>query len=351
GRDAHHHRDQEPRAHLRRDESRVEGNRAQDVAELADLPESDRQLKRSGAQPAEPGHDPHHEHLAHDDHRQEGHEPRQSLGQSVRVDDGSERDEEHHSEKVAEWQETLTRLGSYGTFGDSEASDEGGQRERDAEVTRPDACQQQAAGDGHEQEQIVLRLQPPQEPGQQESRHRRLLLLAPLQVAVTWILSAAACIALGMPSAGAALIGLSIAMSSSVVVVNITRSRRRTTNRITDEELLGWSVIQDLVGVSAALVLVVVLGIGGRSGLVAVGGVIAFVVLAAVAAFLLPWLLRRLQAEHDLFLLVSVASGLLLAGVGSRYFGIPLALAAFVAGLAITESPVAAEARQRLLPF
>src|SRR5207247_6861524 len=92
-------------------------------------------------------------------------------------------------------------------------------------------------------------------------------------------------------------------------------------------------------------------GIGGRSGLVAVGGVIAFVVLAAVAASLLPWLLRRLQAEHDLFLLVSVASGLLLAGVGSRYFGIPLALAAFVAGLSISESPVAAEARQRLLPF
>jgi CPA2 family monovalent cation:H+ antiporter-2 len=30
---------------------------------------------------------------------------------------------------------------------------------------------------------------------------------------------------------------------------------------------------------------------------------------------------------------------------------VPLALAAFVAGLAITESPVAAEARQRLLPF
>ena len=180
---------------------------------------------------------------------------------------------------------------------------------------------------------------------------RRLLLLAPLQVAVTWILSAAACVALGMSIAGAAMIGLSIAMSSSVVVVNITRSRRRTTDRITDDELLGWSVIQDLVGVSAALVLVVVLGIGGRSGLAAIGGVVAFVALAAGAAFVLPWLLQRLQAEHDLFLLVSVAGGLLLAGVGSRFFGIPLALAAFVAGLAITESPIAAEARQRLLPF
>jgi CPA2 family monovalent cation:H+ antiporter-2 len=180
---------------------------------------------------------------------------------------------------------------------------------------------------------------------------RRLLVLAPIQVIVTWALSAAACLALGLGIAGAAMIGLSIAMSSSVVVVNITRSRRRTTDRATDEVLLGWSLIQDLVGVSGALVMVVLLGVSGRSGPVAVAGVVAFAVLAAVAAFALPWLLRLLQTEHDLFLLVSVAGGLLVAGVGSRYFGIPLALAAFVAGLVITESPVAAEARQRLLPF
>ena len=180
---------------------------------------------------------------------------------------------------------------------------------------------------------------------------RRLLLLAPLQVLVTWVLSAAACLALGMKPAGAAMIGLSIAMSSSVVVVNITRSSRRTTDKRTDEVLLGWSLIQDLVGVGAALVLVVVIGIGGRSGFTAVGGVVAFAVISAATAFVLPWLLRRLQADHDLFLLVSVASGLLVAGVGSRFFGIPLALAAFVAGLAITESPISAEARQRLLPF
>ena len=180
---------------------------------------------------------------------------------------------------------------------------------------------------------------------------RRLLLLAPVQVAVTWAVSAAVSVAFGLGLAGAAMIGLSIAMSSSVVVVNITRSRRRTTDAATDEVLLGWSLIQDLVGVSAALLLVVVLGVGGRPVLAAVGGVVAFAVLAAAAAFALPWLLSRLQTEHDLFLLVSVAGGLLVAGIGSRYFGIPLALAAFVAGLVITESPVAAEARQRLLPF
>jgi len=180
---------------------------------------------------------------------------------------------------------------------------------------------------------------------------RRLLLSSPLQVALTWAISMGACVLAGLHPPGAALVGLSIAMSSSVVVVNITRSRRRTTDAATDELLLGWSVIQDLVGVGSALVLLVVVGLGGRSPLSAALGVVAFVVLAAAAALVLPWLLRRLQGEHDLFLLVSVAAGLLLAGIASKFFGIPLALAAFVAGLAITESNVAGEARQRLLPF
>jgi CPA2 family monovalent cation:H+ antiporter-2 len=180
---------------------------------------------------------------------------------------------------------------------------------------------------------------------------RRLLVVAPLQVLLTWAVSAVVCLAFGMPVVGAALIGLSMAMSSSVVVVNITRSRRRTTDPGTDEVLLGWSVVQDLVGVGSALVLLVIAGLGGRSALSAAAGVVAFAVLATLAAFSIPWLLMRLQGEHDLFLLVSVASGLVLAGVGSRFFGVPLALAAFVAGLAITESPVAAEARMRLLPF
>jgi CPA2 family monovalent cation:H+ antiporter-2 len=180
---------------------------------------------------------------------------------------------------------------------------------------------------------------------------RRLLMLSPLQVFITWGLAAGVCIAFGMNPTGAAVVGLSIAMSSSVVVVNITRSRRRTTDPATDDELLGWSLIQDLVGVSSALVLFAIIGLGGRSALTSALGVIAFGLIAAASAFLLPWLLRRLRAEHDLFLLVSVASGLVLAGLGSVFFGVPLALAAFIAGLAITESPVADEARKRLLPF
>jgi CPA2 family monovalent cation:H+ antiporter-2 len=184
------------------------------------------------------------------------------------------------------------------------------------------------------------------------ARERRvLILLVPLQIAITGAVSAGALYAFGVHPAGAAMLGLSIAMSSSVVVVNITRSTRRTTDTATDEVLLGWSVIQDLVGVSAALMLIVIAGIGGKSVGTAALELALFVAVAVVAAVGVPWLLRRLTSEQDLFLLVSVGSGLAIAGLGSRYFGVPLALAAFVAGLAITESPIAAEARRRLLPF
>src|SRR6266852_1219713 len=60
------------------------------------------------------------------------------------------------------------------------------------------------------------------------ARQRRLLLPAPAQVFITWGVAAVVCALLGMSPAGSAMVGLSIAMSSSVVVVNITRSVRRT---------------------------------------------------------------------------------------------------------------------------
>ncbi len=183
------------------------------------------------------------------------------------------------------------------------------------------------------------------------SEQRGLILAGPLQAIITTAISAAALYAAGLDPVPAALIGLSIALSSSVVIVNITKSRRRTTDRVTEQALLGWSALQDTTGVTIAAVLLALLGSAGRPLGEAVAGIAAFLVLALAVARLLPIVLRGLRSEHDLFLIVSVASGLALAGVGSEVFGVPLALAAFVGGLAVTESPEAAEARRRLLPF
>jgi CPA2 family monovalent cation:H+ antiporter-2 len=179
----------------------------------------------------------------------------------------------------------------------------------------------------------------------------RLLWVVPVHTVAVAAISSAAAVAAGLEWRGALILGLAIALSSSVVVVNVTRSRRRVTNVATTHALLGWSVLQDLTGVALAASVLAALGLKGRPLWLSLVAILAFVVVALATARLLPVVLRRVEDQPDLFLLFSVATGLSLAGIGDRVFGLPLALAAFVGGLAIGEGRVTAAARDRLLPF
>jgi CPA2 family monovalent cation:H+ antiporter-2 len=156
---------------------------------------------------------------------------------------------------------------------------------------------------------------------------------------------------LGIPIFGALLMSLSIAMSSSVVIVNITRSPRRATDTPTEEALLGWSLMQDVVGVAMAAVILAFFGSGESSLLTAIGGLLGFGIIAIGASRILPRVLRAVRWEKDLFLIYSVSFGLVLAALGTVVFGIPMALAGFVAGLAINQSRDTEEVRKAILPF
>jgi CPA2 family monovalent cation:H+ antiporter-2 len=158
-------------------------------------------------------------------------------------------------------------------------------------------------------------------------------------------------LATGIGPLAGALLGLAVGYSSSVVVINITRSRRRTTDQSTEGALIGWAILQDITGVVLTGVLVALIGAGDRPWFATLGGLMAFVVLAFGAAWLLPRLLRAVHDEKDIFLVVTIGAGLAVAGLGGIVFQIPMALAAFIAGLAISESHEAAEARRRILPF
>jgi len=186
--------------------------------------------------------------------------------------------------------------------------------------------------------------------GELRREHPSMLWAVPIQMAITFGTSMAVFAALGLELSAAALIGLAVAMSSSVVVVNITRSRRRTTDPETDHLLIGWSVLQDVIGVGGAIVLLATLG-AGQPLYVTILGLVVFGALAVATSWLLPRVLAGVRSEPDLFLAVSVATGLAVAGAGALLTGIPLALAAFIAGVTISEGPVAKEARRRLLPF
>ena len=180
---------------------------------------------------------------------------------------------------------------------------------------------------------------------------RSLLWGAPLQVAIGVAIGTPVFLFLDIPILGALLLSLSIAMSSSVVIVNITRSPRRKTDTFTEEAMLGWSVVQDVFGVAAAAIVLTVFGTNERPLILAIGGLIGFGLMAYTASKLLPLILQKVRWEKDLFLIYSVSTGLVLASLGTVVFGIPMALAGFVAGLAINQSKDTEEVRKAILPF
>lgn len=184
------------------------------------------------------------------------------------------------------------------------------------------------------------------------SREQRSLLWGvPAQVAIGIAFGTPIFLYLDIPLFGALLLALSIAMSSSVVIVNITRSPRRKTDAPTEDALLGWSVVQDIVGVAIAAVILALFGTSEKPWYLAIGKLFAFGLVAVLASKLLPIVLKLVRWEKDLFLIYSVSFGLVLAAAGTVVFDIPMALAGFVSGLAINQSRDTEEARKAILPF
>ena len=184
------------------------------------------------------------------------------------------------------------------------------------------------------------------------SREQKALFWGvPAQVAIGILLGTPIFMWLGISLFGSLLVALSLAMSSSVVIVNITRSRRRKTDSGTDEALLGWSVMQDVTGVALAAIILAVFGASEKSLPVALGGILGFVLVAYLAAKLMPFILTLVRWENDLFLIYSVSIGLTIAALGTVVFGVPMALAGFVAGLAINQSRDTDDVRKAILPF
>lgn len=180
---------------------------------------------------------------------------------------------------------------------------------------------------------------------------KALLWGVPTQMGIGLLIGTPVFLWLGVSIFGAMLLSLSIAMSSSVVIVNITRSPRRTTDASTEDALLGWSLLQDVVGVAAVSILLTIFGANDSSLLVALGGLFGFGIIAIGASKILPQILRAVRWEKDLFLIYSVSFGLVLAALGTVVFGIPMALAGFIAGLAINQSRDTEEVRKAILPF
>jgi CPA2 family monovalent cation:H+ antiporter-2 len=184
---------------------------------------------------------------------------------------------------------------------------------------------------------------------------RSVLVGAPLQVAFTMGVGAGILALLGIPPLEAIFLGAVVSVCSSVVLVKVageTALETTTHGRIA----LSWSIVQDLL----TIVLVVVLSAlavesdqplvdGLLSTLVAIGFVAGVLVLGSR---LLPALLSRvaLLGTRDLFV---VAVAVLAIGTATlaHQVGVSVALGAFVAGLALADSDLAASVLGEVVPL
>ena len=172
----------------------------------------------------------------------------------------------------------------------------------------------------------------------------------------------------GLSVGGAIVLGLSVAVASTVVVLKGLEARDRLDSP-EGRVAVGWLVVEDL---SMVLVLVllpaVAVPLGGtpvdgqaltagglaRSIALAIGNVIAFLLLMFVAGRrVVPWLLAHVArlGSRELFTLTVLAIALGVGTIASQLFGMSFALGAFVAGAVVSESELSHRAAADALPL
>ena len=183
----------------------------------------------------------------------------------------------------------------------------------------------------------------------------RILLGTPVQVAITMALGVGTGLALGWELAEALFIGGAVAVCSTVVLVKVAGEAALHSTAY-GRAALGVSIVQDLVTVVLVVLLSALGGEDETTPLSAAGEVLialGFVALVIVAGSrVLPRLLGIVAGlrSRELFV-ISVA----LISIGTAFaasaLGVSVALGAFVAGLALSDSDLTASVLGEIVPL
>jgi CPA2 family monovalent cation:H+ antiporter-2 len=185
---------------------------------------------------------------------------------------------------------------------------------------------------------------------------RYVLGLGGLQVLITTALIYGVAIAAGQPPAVALLLGSSLSLSSTAIVLELLSKQERLTSNV-GRTCFSILLAQDLA-VIPILMFVSILAAGpGRSVLTSLVGALvsAAIALAAIVAFgrFLMRPLFRLVAStrsRDLFI-ATVLFVIVAAGVIADRAGLSMALGAFVAGLLLAETEYRKAIEAAIQPF
>jgi len=190
-----------------------------------------------------------------------------------------------------------------------------------------------------------------------------------IQIAISTILGMAVATLIGWPFGSALAFGLSLSISSTVVLTRALESRH-----LVDSErghiAVGWLIVQDMLTIIALVLMpplaLALQAIGDQAGgaldydalwrtlAITMGWFAAFIVLMLVAGTrLIPMGLHYIAhtGSRELFRLAVLTIALVVAFAAAELFGVSLALGAFFAGMILSESPLSQRAAEETLPL
>ena len=194
---------------------------------------------------------------------------------------------------------------------------------------------------------------------------RRVVLPGAIaQTAITGSLGAALALWWGWGAGGAAVLGLSLGVASTVVLLKGLEGRDRLDSP-EGRMAVGWLVVEDILMVLALVLLPalapMLLGAttdGAPALLPGLGLAVLKVVLFLALMFfvgrrIVPWLLEQVArlGSRELFTLAVLVTALGVGSVAAELFDVSFALGAFFAGAVISESEISARAAADALPM
>jgi len=170
---------------------------------------------------------------------------------------------------------------------------------------------------------------------------------------------------LGLPLKSGAVIGMAMAVASTVVLMRVLMDAD-VLNSTQGHVAVGWLIVEDIFTV-VLLVIIPIIGTSDAStttqatpGNVWLTLGIALLKLAALVAIVIvggsrviPWVLFRVARlrSRELFTLTVLVFSIAIAAGSYAFFGASMALGAFLAGMAVAQSPASHQAAADALPM
>ena len=156
------------------------------------------------------------------------------------------------------------------------------------------------------------------------------------------------------------ILGMAISVASTVVMALVLAEWRDLHTRI-GHIAIGWTVVEDILTVALLLLLPILFGsaTADKQNIGAVLGIAGLKICALVAIVVvlgkwgIPWAMERIArtGSRELFTLTVLVLAIGIAVGSAKFFGVSMALGAFLAGLAVGRSEFSTRAGNDALPM